>query len=68
MNLSRRSLIKITAMALAFAMLPIKSANSQTPHKRFGWNRRVLRAEWIGNKTKAIYYKKHQMARYRPYV
>lgn len=68
MFLTRRSLLKITAGVFAFAVLPARRLQSCTPHPRFGWNRRLLRAEERGETTRSIYYKKHQMARYRPYV
>lgn len=70
MRLSRRSLLKITTGALLLSLLPTFPANAQaTGHKcRFNWNRRVLHAEQKGETTRAIYYKRHQMARYRPYV
>lgn len=68
MFLTRRSLLKITAGVFAFAVLPVKRSDACTNHDRFGWNRRVLRAEQRGETARSIYYKKHQMARYRPYV
>jgi hypothetical protein len=63
-SLSRRTLFKLTTGALLFAMLPKPPAKEC----RFNWNRRVLHAERKGETARAIYYKKHQMARYRPYV
>jgi hypothetical protein len=68
MYLSRRSLLKITAGVFAFYVLPVKSSTAHTTPARFNWNKRVLRAEWRGQIARSIYYKKHQMARYRPYV
>lgn len=74
MQLSRRSFMAAMGALCTLATLPTVATGHQlaqpatAPSTGFTWNRRVKKAQQKGETTREYYYKKQQMARYRPYI